>query len=207
MSIRGKFNGAESPLGIDLVITPTQGPLLHGGQGIISMGDGIDSGYYSFTDMAPKGSITIGERSFSVVGGRIWMDHQWGNWIDDGMYWDWFSLRFDDGAALMLFQFRDKKNNVVPGNWSYRAADGSVVYGHDYELEAVDRYQDTDTKASYPLDWRIRIKDLNASFSVLPLFNDQVAKPSRLWEGLCSFNGSVGGRNVGGDAFVELTGY
>jgi predicted secreted hydrolase len=207
MSIQGSFSQNKTPLGVDLVLRPTQGPLLHGVDGIIAMGDGLDSGYYSFTDMVPQGSLSIAGARYTVNGGRVWMDHQWGNWTDDGMYWDWFSLRLHNGSALMLFQFRDKAGRVVPGTWSYRAADQTVRYGQQYILDTRERWTDRESGAVYPLDWRIRIADLQADWTVSPVFNGQVVKPSRLWEGLCVVSGTVLGQAVQGDAFVELTGY
>jgi predicted secreted hydrolase len=207
MSISGAFAVNPTPLGLDMTLTPGRGPLLHGGGGVIIMGDGRDSGYYSLTDMTPKGTVSVGGARYTVTGGRIWMDHQWGNWTNDGMNWDWFSLRLDDGGALMLFQFRDKKNQIVPGNWSWRAADGTVRYGHGYELRTDSIFHDVKSKADYPLDWTIRLPDLDASFTVTPTMRDQIVRPSRIWEGLCSFTGTVAGAPARGDAFVELTGY
>ena len=44
-------------LAMDLTLEPTLDVLPHGEDGIITMGDGIDSGYYSFTNMIPSGTF------------------------------------------------------------------------------------------------------------------------------------------------------
>ena len=172
------------------------------------MGDGNDSGYYSFTNLEPSGTVSVDGHDYSVSGGRIWMDHQWGNWTPDGMFWDWFSLRFNDGGALMLFQFRDDQNRVSNGNWTYRSSDGRVRYGADFSVAAVRSYSVDDGETTYPLDWGLEIPSLDARFRVQPRFDTQdITDGLRIWEGLASVDGRIGDVSLAGDAFVELTGY
>jgi hypothetical protein len=40
-------------------------------------------------------SYRIGDQQHTIIGGRIWMDRQWGDWTGAGYAWDWFYLRFD----------------------------------------------------------------------------------------------------------------
>ena len=75
------------------------------------MGDGRSSYYYSFTNLATAGMLTVNTTEYTIASGRTWMDHQWGNYTVLGMKWDWFSLRLDDGSSLMLFQFRESLIN------------------------------------------------------------------------------------------------
>jgi predicted secreted hydrolase len=205
MRISGEFSDEKPMVAMDLTVTPTRPPLLHGVDGIIKMGDGLDSGYYSLTNLKPGGGVTVGAQRYTVTGGRLWMDHQWGNWTSAGLHWDWFSLRFDDGGALMLFQFRDPQNRVVPGNWTYRAADGAVKHGSAYKLETARVYKDPADGARFPLDWKIRIDDLDLTANVSPRFDAQRFK--FLWEGLATVSGTLAGKPTSGHAFVELTGY
>ena len=187
-------------LSLELDLSPTREVLLHGEDGFIPMGDGLPSGYYSLTNLAPSGgTIAIDGQQHSVTGGRIWMDHQWGDWTSAGYYWDWFSLRLDNVGALMLFQFRNAGDEVVGGNWTYRDQDGRVRYGTDFQVTAQRRFK------IYPLDWTLTIPSLQAEFRVSPLFDDQ-GFPG-LWEGLCGVSGRVGEEPLTGHAFVELTGY
>jgi predicted secreted hydrolase len=195
-------------LSVNLHLAPTMDVLRHGQNGIIVMGDGISSHYYSFTNLATQGTISVNEIEYSVPSGRTWMDHQWGNYTLFGMKWDWFSLRLDDGGALMLFRFRDIFDNMVRSGWTYRAGTGLVEYGKRSSMDATDNYEDEN--CAYPLDWIIEIPGVDASFSVEPLFDSQclydVLTPD-YWEGLCSLEGTVGGQQVSGSAYVELTGY
>ncbi len=195
---------------LNLKLKSKQGVLLHGEDGGILMGDDRESAYYSFTDLATEGTVSYNGREHRVVSGRTWMDHQWGNFRIPGMHWDWFSMRFDDGGALMLFNIRDPKDKPHRFEWTYRAPDGTVKYGSSAEMSAARKWRDDAGKATYPVDWTITIKDLDAKFSVKTLFDAQsihhVKTPS-YWEGLCSVEGTIGGRPVKGKNYTEMTFY
>jgi len=193
-----------------LELAPRDGVLLHGRDGTIVMGDGLPSFYYSFTDLATTGSITFRGIEYHIVEGRTWMDHQWGDFTVFGVIWDWFSLRLDNGGALMLFHFRDIFGGTVRSNWTYRSASGEVTVGADFQMQAHRIYEDAAGSCNFPLDWTIFIPDLQAEFSVLPLFDSQIfysAMTPDYWEGLCSAAGSINGAPAEGTAYVELSGY
>ncbi len=195
---------------LNLKLKSNQGVLLHGEDGGILMGDDKESAYYSFTDLATGGTITYNGKEYRVVSGRTWMDHQWGNFKIPGMHWDWFSMRFDDGGALMLFNIRDKKDKPHRIEWTYRAPDGSVKYGSKAEIAAARKWRDDAGKATYPMDWTITIQDLKAAFTVKAIFDAQsihhVKTPS-YWEGLCTVDGVINGRPVRGKNYTEMTFY
>ncbi len=190
----------QSNISVELDMKPGKDILYHGENGFIPMGDGIPSGYYSLANLIPtNGKLTIDRAEYTITGGRIWADHQWGDWTSGGYRWDWFSLRFNDGSALMVFQFRDADNNPSIGNWTYRDKDNKLYYGTDFNIQAGRMYED------YPIDWKISLPSISASFTVKPMFDDQTFV--RLWEGLCSVNGEIGDNSLTGHAFVELAGY
>ena len=197
-------------LSVKLFLTPTMDVLPHGQDGIIDMGDGLNSFYYSSTNLKTEGYMSVNGFEHVVLSGRTWMDHQWGNYSLFGMIWDWFSLRLEDGSAFMLFQFRNIVDNVVRTHWTYRTADESVTYGKEFSVQATRVYEDEKGKSTYPIDWIVEVPDINADFLVTPLFDEQslyyVMTP-RYWEGLCSVEGSVNGEKINGSAYVELTGY
>jgi predicted secreted hydrolase len=187
-------------IAVEMNMQPTRDVLIHGQDGFIPMGDGIPSGYYSLTNLLPtNGALRIGDQQHTITGGRIWMDRQWGDWTGAGYAWDWFSLRFDDGGALMLFQFRDAYDAVVMGNWTYRDKEGLVTYGTDFKVDAKRMFR------SYPIDWTVTLPSIDAEFKVRPLFDDQTF--TGLWEGLCDVSGRVGTSQLTGHAFVELSSY
>jgi len=205
------IKGETKNLAVDLALTPVLDVLPHGRDGIL-MGDGkiIYSYYYSFTNLATSGSISINGTEYLVDSGRTWMDHQWGNFTVLGMKWDWFSLRFDDGSAVMLSQLRNGVDRVTRSNWSYQAGDGSVTYGEMFSAQALRLYTEEKGHSTYPVDWQLDVPELDAKLKIIPLFDAQslynVMTPD-YWEGLCLVNGTMQGKAIGGAAYVELTGY
>ena len=197
-------------LTVNLLLTPAMDVLPHGRDGIIDMGDGRNSYYYSFTNLMTEGYISVNGLEYVVSSGRTWMDHQWGNYTLFGMIWDWFSLRLEDGSAFMLFQFRNVLDTVKRTNWTYRTGGSSVTYGDEFSVQATRVYEDVKGKSTYPIDWIVEVPAIDASFLVTPLFDEQslyeVMTP-RYWEGLCSVEGSIKGEKIKGSAYVELTGY
>jgi predicted secreted hydrolase len=204
------IKGETKNLAVDLALTPVLDVLPHGKDGTIVMGDGRISYYYSFTNLATSGSISINGTEYLVESGRTWMDHQWGNFTVLGMKWDWFSFRCDDGSAVMLFQFRNGLERVTRSNWSYQSAEGSAIYGEKFSAQPLRLYTEDKGHSTYPVDWQIEVPGLDAELRVVPLFDAQslynVMTPD-YWEGLCSVNGTMQGKAIGGAAYVELTGY
>jgi predicted secreted hydrolase len=67
------------------------------------------------------------------------------------------------------------------------------------------------TKKQYPMIWDIQIDNLNAQLQLQALFPNQeltikqgVQKLS-YWEGMCKVNGTINGKNVKGNAYLEMT--
>ncbi|MBI5590948.1 MAG: hypothetical protein HY881_10750 [Deltaproteobacteria bacterium] len=205
-----KVQGRGENLNVDVDLYPLTGVLPHGEDGVIVMGDGRDSYYYSYTNLATTGNITLKGIKYAISSGHTWMDHQWGNFTVFGDLWDWFSLRFDDGGALMLFRFRNIFGDTVRSNWTYQSASGEVYYGEPFMMQAKRTYTDENGNCEYPVDWTVAVSNLDAIFAVKPLFDAQalydVTTPD-YWEGLCSFDGCIAGKKVSGSAYVELTGY
>lgn len=200
LHITSSANASGVKIAVDIDMTPTKEILFHGEDGYIPMGDNIPSGYFSLTNLLPtKGTLSIGDKTHTVTGGKVWMDRQWGNWTGAGYAWDWFALRFDDGGALMLFQFRDASQNPSIGNWTYRDKDGLVYYGTDFKVTAHRKYN------RFPIDWTVKLPSINAEFEIDPIFDAQTF--TGLWEGLCDVKGKIGSNQLSGQAFVELNAY
>ncbi len=124
--------GSTGGLGLDLDLTATKPPALHGGAGWIDFGPAGGSYYYSRTAMDATGSVTLDGRTLTVEG-SAWFDHQWGDFISvGGGGWDWYALNLDDGTDLTLSLVRE--------------ADGSypLIYGTIVGPDGVARNLDRD---------------------------------------------------------------
>lgn len=198
--------GTKGPVGIDMAVTPTLSPILHGEDGTVTMPDGNLSYYYTFANAETSGTLTVNEETYSVTG-RTWMDHQWGDFRAATSSWDWFSIRFDDGGALMLFNFDD----TGTAHATYRDANGIITKTTNCEINEIPSSRNfQDESASYSLGWELVIDDLNMDIVVDPLFDAQSLYGNIIksyWEGLCSVTGTIDGVSTTGSAYVELTGY
>lgn len=199
------LKAATETIGMDIVVTPTCPPLLNGVDGIVEMPDGNSSYYYSFTNADSSGTLTVNGESYKVEG-RSWMDHQWGDFRASGSTWDWFSIRFEDGGALMLSYSGDNS-----GHLTYRDCDGEILRTSDYEIKELSSSRDfEDENAIYRLGWQIVVKELDLDIIVDPIFDAQSFYGDIIksyWEGLCDVTGTFKGENVTASAYVELTGY
>ena len=111
---RHVLRAAEGGLGVELELEPGKAPVRHGRDGYSQKGTdaGNASHYYSLTRMPTRGTLTIDGRTVAVEG-LSWMDHEFGtSFLESGQRgWDWFSIQFDDGTELMIFQLLNQQNN------------------------------------------------------------------------------------------------
>ena len=204
----------ESGDGIDLNLLPTKPPALHDGDGWIDFGPAGGSYYYSRTRMTAAGSLIVDGGALPVEG-IAWFDHQWGDFISvGGGGWDWFAVNLDDGTDLTL--------SLV------RAADGSypIVYGTIVDAPGTARHLARDaftvasrgtwhsarTGATYPAGWAISLPAEGLEIALEPTVANQELDTRATtgvvyWEGSQTVQASRHGTSLGGEAYVELTGY
>jgi predicted secreted hydrolase len=199
--------------GLDLRVTPTKPPALHGGGGVISFGPVGDSYYYSQTRLEISGTISD-HGSSQAVSGLAWKDRQWGNFLvlpSGG--WDWYSLQLDDGTDLMLFVLRDAKG-TSPAYGTLVSPDGEAqaLPSSAATVEPTGRWASPHSGATYPSGWMVGLPDHGLSLSLAPILRDQEldtrgSTGSIYWEGEVAVTGTSGGRPIAGTGYVELTGY
>ncbi|MDG2475199.1 MAG: lipocalin-like domain-containing protein [Paracoccaceae bacterium] len=179
-----------------------KGPLVkHGDEGrSIKSSLGLASAYYSQPFFHAQGWIEQdGKRQ--LVSGSAWADHEWSNQFitdtQDG--WDWFSLNFDSGEKLMLFQVREKDQNYYyAGTWM-NASGSYPLDPSQILIQPIEPKSD----AHYYTNWTIKIKNLNLDIDIEAI--NPSSKMNTIypyWEGPISFNGSHSG-----NGYLEMTGY
>ena len=207
--------GRDGERSIDLLLRPAKPPAVHGVGGVSQKadGEGRASHYYSLTRLESAGTLRLGAESFEVSG-LSWFDHEWATnqLAKDQVGWDWFSLQFDDGSELMLFQLRRRqggRDRWSGGSWI--APDGAVtrIVSEEFSLEAAAPWTSVATKAAYPMRWRIRIPKLSLEADVRARMEDQELRLSTFayWEGAVESSGSRGGKPIRGAGYLEMTGY
>ncbi|MEZ4593060.1 MAG: lipocalin-like domain-containing protein [Chloroflexota bacterium] len=199
---------------LDLLLTQTLPPILHGDGGLSAKGPepGNASYYYSQVRQETRGTVRIGEETIDVTG-LSWKDHEYStSALSEGAIgWDWFSMQFDNGSSLMFFQIRREDGTLEPfSSGSFIAADGTVTHltREDWSLEVLDEWTSPTSGATYPAGWRIAIASLDLVLEGRPLMPNQELNVSTVyWEGASQFSGTLAGQPVSALGYVEMTGY
>jgi predicted secreted hydrolase len=203
-----------SALGLDLALAGRKPAALHDRDGWIDFGPAGGSYYYSRTSMAARGAVTLDDTTYQVDG-TAWFDHQWGDFISvGGGGWDWFAVNLDDGRDLTLSLVRDADGSypLVYGT----LVDPSGVTTHldrdAFEVTVTSRWTSPKTGADYPAGWSISIPSQALTIELRPTVADQELDTRATtgvvyWEGSQVVAATSHGRSVGGQAYVELTGY
>ena len=113
---------------LNITLTANKPPLVHGDEGIIEMGNGGKSFYYSLTNLALSGTFTC-DGITETIQGVAWIDRQWGSWDTKGYDgWEWFALQLNDNTEIMLYLFFDfLKENKLDQALKYNVYDGTSV--------------------------------------------------------------------------------
>ena len=147
------------PSGSTCTWPPASRAVLHDGDGWIDFGPAGGSYYYSRTDMAATGTVTLGDETLAVEG-DAWFDHQWGDFISvGGGGWDWFAVNLDDGTDLTLSLVRVGRRHVSAGLRDARRrrrARRATSTRDAFTVDVTDRWTSPSTGATYPAGWRSR---------------------------------------------------
>lgn len=208
ISADGKTN-----FGVELTQSALKPPAIHGQNGVSqkSAGRGRASHYYSFTRLKSAGKIRIGAQEYSVVG-ESWFDHEFGSnqLSDQQIGWDWFSIQFDDGRELMLYQLRLKNGSIDPfssGTWIEKNGDVRHLKRDEFQIEVRDQWQSPRSQASYPSRWKVTVPREKVVLEIAPTVSNQELDTKRstnvtYWEGSVRATGTHSGKG-----YVEMTGY
>ena len=192
-----------------LRLTPRTPPVIHGENGVSqkAAGAGKASHYVSFPRLDVSGKLNGAE-----VAGSAWMDHEWfTHQLEPNQQgWDWFSVQLESGAELMLFQLRNVDGGSdAYSSGTYIAPDGRATHlkREDFQLQPLDYWTSSKTRARYPIRWRITVPSLHLELECAAAMNNQelvaedASSPS-YWEGAVTYSGTSRGAG-----YLEMTGY
>jgi predicted secreted hydrolase len=203
---------AASAFALDLVLTPTQPPLLQGDRGFSRKGPLPEqaSYYYSEPQLRVEGKVHA-KGEVREVRGVAWLDHEWSSEMlaSEASGWDWLGANLEDGAALTAFRIRAKDGRVLWATATYRAPGGDPVA---FTREAVQftvrrTWKSPRTGTTYPVAMDVRVAD--RTYQLEPLLEDQeldarASTGTLYWEGAVRITGRDG---LKGRGYLELTGY
>jgi predicted secreted hydrolase len=205
---------AGGAFGLDLRLEAEKPPVLHNRSGWIDFGPAGSSYYYSRTRLAVTGSLALDGATLSVTG-TAWFDHQWGDFISvGGGGWDWFAVELDDGTDLTLSLVRaaDGTFPLVYGTLVDAAGRVTNLARADFNVRQTGTWTSQRTGATYPAGWRVDVPGANIEIDLSPTIADQELDTRAstgvvYWEGSQRVSAMRLGRPIGGQAYVELTGY
>ena len=213
---QGMYSLAASTKDITLALTLNElkEPILHGVNGYSQKGPdlGNASHYYSQTRLDTEGILTMNGQTYPVAG-LSWKDHEYStSALSEGQVgWDWFSIQLSDFSELMVFQLRRDDGSIDPfSSGTLIEADGSLTHlgNFDFEIEVQDRWKSTQSGATYPARWLLRIPEAEIQLEITPHIQDQEMNVSyTYWEGAVYVNGQKDNQPVTGNGYVELSGY
>lgn len=204
----------EPEFAFELVLDQPEPVVAQGDRGLSRKGGepGNASIYYSIPRMRVQGTVRSGARS-AAVRGSAWLDREWGtsSLAEGQVGWDWFSLQLEGGEELMWYQLRRADGSVDPwSKGSFVHADGRVEVLVPAQLQLVpgQRWLPRDGRVGYPVQWRVLVPHLGLDLEVgAKLPHQELRTVVRYWEGCVAVKGTHEGRVVGGEGYLEMTGY
>ncbi|MCU7939017.1 MAG: carotenoid 1,2-hydratase [gamma proteobacterium symbiont of Bathyaustriella thionipta] len=201
---------------LNLQLEPIKPLVLQGNQGLSQKSSQHASYYYSYTRLASKGNIRVGNEVYEVSG-HSWFDREWSTSSlgEDQQGWDWFALHLDDGSELMLYQMRNKvglKDSYSSGVLVNAQGESELIQAQQFQLKASEYWQSPVSNIRYPISWEIIIPDKNIKLTVSTTVKQQEWSKAEDFsfnycEGSIEVSGIKGQHPVSGSGYLEMTGY
>ncbi len=111
----------------------------------------------------------------------------------------------------MLFRIRNADGTIdsVSGG-TLVEEDGTVrhVRSSDVSIDVLEHWRSPESGGTYPSRWRLQLPSEGIELTLVPWLSDQELRVSfPYWEGAVRITGTIAGREVTGNGYVELTGY
>jgi predicted secreted hydrolase len=145
------------------------------------------------------------------------MDHEFFTEAQDPNLngWDWFAVQLDNSEELMLYRLRLKSGAVSPyssGTLVDALGKPHHLVAGDFKLTPGGKWTSPDSKASYPVEWKLEIPSLGVVLSETTHLRQQEIYTAKsvspgYWEGAVEYAGEAHGKPVKGVGYLEMTGY
>jgi len=210
-----KLRARTGETALELELANTKPWVIHGENGVSqkATGEGRASHYFSGTRLASSGKLMLGGKTRTVTG-ESWLDREWASnqLTPEQIGWNWFSLQFDDGTELMLYQTRTRAGGVDPNSsatFIHRDGTAQHLRREDYQLTPLKDWTSKETGGRYPIAWTLTAPKLNLEARITTPLDSQelVLRPVAYWEGLVDVTGVRDGAKIHGHGYMELTGY
>jgi len=130
-----------------------------------------------------------------------------------GQGWDWFAVNLDDGTDLTVSVVREPQDGDQLVYGTIRDELGSRTLGErDIVVGVHGQWTSPWTDITWPAGWRLEIPEEGLDVDLQPTVADQELDTRATtgviyWEGSQVVRAQRDGVALGGEAYVELTGY
>lgn len=230
MKLTAKIENAA----LDLELKSVGYPIYNGGTGKFHM-VGMDIYEYSVPTMLTNGTMTVGNKNFTIRDGLSWYDRQWQQplpkapeFVLRGMskvmdakmaksggitlpVWGWMDINLENEVKISTwFAIEDGKENCWATIMHPDGAQRTVAV-EPVICTASDHWKSEASGASYPMTYKIEIPELDTSLNVQCVVNDQeLYFPENAlynhYEGASSVQGIYQGEPIKGYCYTELIG-
>ncbi|MBO9577448.1 MAG: DoxX family protein [Microbacteriaceae bacterium] len=172
-----------------------------------------DNYYFSYTNLAASGTITIDGEVYEVSG-KTWMDHEYGDFgdgTDSGrVRWLLQDMQLANGftisnAGIIGEGFKPEIGVAVDGYATIQDPDGEIYYVASTITPVGELWTSPATGVAYAQQFRVQIPSFDADIVVSTRVQDQeFAIPgASIYEGTAEPEGTFLGDDVSGDAWIE----
>lgn len=205
--------------GIRLLLSPAKKPVIHGKDGVSQKASckGCASHYYSLTRLKTEGLVYVDGKPERITSGWSWMDHEFGSnqLTAEQIGWDWFSVQLENNTELMLYVMRRRDGSLDKNSsGTIVGADGTAIHlaKDDFKISSTSKWTSPNSNGVYPMGWAVEVPKHRIKLNVNPVLKDQELLTKRstgvtYWEGAADVSGTVEGKAVKGESYVEMTGY
>jgi len=178
-------------------------PMIIGGNGIVEMGGGGYSYYYSLTHLSTEGVLQI-DKEIVNVRGVGWFDHQWGNYKPkDG--WEWFCAKLNGDIEIMASHFINSTTGRTYNPFLYIYFPEHYIPTSNISIIPLAYWRPAaDSPEVYAMGWTLISEEYGLNITIEPVIRSQMVLEGIWWEGGCSVHGQIGGRVVQGHGAAEL---
>lgn len=211
--LRGRMEAHN--VAINLKTNKSKEVVLHDGVGYESYGDIATAGYFSFPRLNASGNIMIKNQEY-LVKGELWYDRQWNcsGVLNENVAWDWFSVQFKETESeLMIYRVYNLLNQqeILGGTYTDSIGNSTYLNGDEISIKETEYWKSTKSDTQYPIAWTVSLPSLKLETQLKAEIPHQELAlkfwPINFyyWEGMCKAQGSIDGKQVTGNSYVEMT--
>ncbi len=210
-------------LSADLRFYPQKPPTRHGDNGVVRGVSAEDMFYYFIPRNKVTGTVKIKKEKLTIVKGSGWYDHEFGchaqkekgkkDDMKKDVSWNWIAMQLSNGSELTAYDLIDLKTGEDCGSFVILIDEkGKRHYSQKFSLKPIgETWTSTRTFNEYPTAWELSAPEFGLKVTAVAAFPNQefatvISKPA-FWEGRMNVNGTLKGKKITGNAYIERHGF